>query len=292
MERRAPVSSREVSPTGRSYVGGAVRPGTETHAACSTPPPARPSRPSSWPVAADVDAAVAAAAAAPTRSGRRRRPPSGRPRCTGWPGVLDERAGELRRRWRPLQAGKPIKLSTRVRRAGHGRQHRVLRRRGPQPRGQGGGRVLRRPHLDDPARGRSASSARSRRGTTRCRWPAGRSCRPIAAGNTIVLKPAEITPLTSLMLAEAVHRGGHPGRRGQRRHRHRAASPASTWSAHPDVAMVVVHRVDRASAQRVMQIAAGHRQAGAPRARRQGPVRRLRRRRPGGRRPRRGRRLR
>ena len=33
----------------------------------------------------------------------------------------------------------------------------------------------------------------------------------IAAGNTIVLKPAEITPLTSLMFAEAAHRAGVPG---------------------------------------------------------------------------------
>ena len=32
----------------------------------------------------------------------------------------------------------------------------------------------------------------------------------IAAGNTIVLKPAELTPLTSLLLAEACRRGGHP----------------------------------------------------------------------------------
>ena len=29
----------------------------------------------------------------------------------------------------------------------------------------------------------------------------------VAAGNTIVLKPAEITPLTSLLFAEAGHRG-------------------------------------------------------------------------------------
>ena len=44
----------------------------------------------------------------------------------------------------------------------------------------------------------------------------------IAAGNTIVLKPAEITPLTSLMLAAGLHRRRDPGRRRQRRHRDRA----------------------------------------------------------------------
>ena len=41
----------------------------------------------------------------------------------------------------------------RLRRARHGRQRRVLRRGRPQPRGQGGRRVLRRPHLLRPARG-------------------------------------------------------------------------------------------------------------------------------------------
>ena len=55
----------------------------------------------------------------------------------------------------------------------------------------------------------SASSAPSRRGTTRSRWPPGRSP-AIAAGNTIVLKPAEMTPLTSLLFAEAAHRRRDP----------------------------------------------------------------------------------
>src|SRR5438132_13632809 len=33
----------------------------------------------------------------------------------------------------------------------------------------------------------------------------------IAAGNTIVLKPAELTPLTSIMFAEAAQEAGMPG---------------------------------------------------------------------------------
>ncbi len=112
----------------------------------------------------------------------------------------------------------------------------------------------------------------------------------IAAGNTIVLKPAEITPLTSLMFAEACHRGGHPGRRGQRRHRHRARSRASAWSAHPDVAMVSFtgSTAGRPAGRRdspPRPSSGVHLELGG-----KAPVRRLRRRRPGGRRPRRGRR--
>ena len=112
--------------------------------------------------------------------------------------------------------------SPRVRRARHDRQHRLLRGRGPAP----GGRW---PPASTPATtprtsaaSPSASSARSRRGTTRCRWPPGRSSRRSPRATRIVLKPAELTPLTSLMFAEAAQRGGHPGRRGQRRRRARA----------------------------------------------------------------------
>ena len=60
----------------------------------------------------------------------------------------------------------------------------------------------------------------------------------IAAGNTIVLKPAELTPLTSLMFAEAATDAGHPGRRASTSSPARARSPARRWSAHPDVDMV------------------------------------------------------
>ena len=93
----------------------------------------------------------------------------------------------------------------------------------------------------------SASSAPSRPGTTRSRWPPGRSCRPIAAGNTIVLKPAELTPLTSLMFAQAATRGGHPRRRGQHRHRRgpgRRRAPGRPPRRRHDL----LHRLDRASA--------------------------------------------
>ena len=61
------------------------------------------------------------------------------------------------------------------------------------------------------SRSRSASSAASRRGTIRCiRW--SRKIAPaLAAGCTVVLKPAELAPLSALMLADAAHEIGLPG---------------------------------------------------------------------------------
>ena len=55
----------------------------------------------------------------------------------------------------------------------------------------------------------------------------------LAAGNTCVLKPAETTPLTALLLAEVIAAGGPAARHGEhpdRRRRHRAA-----LVAHPGV---------------------------------------------------------
>jgi betaine-aldehyde dehydrogenase len=56
---------------------------------------------------------------------------------------------------------------------------------------------------------RSAWSARSRRGTT-LQMAMWKILPAIAAGNTIVLKPAEITPLTTLMVAEDALAAGIP----------------------------------------------------------------------------------
>ena len=55
----------------------------------------------------------------------------------------------------------------------------------------------------------------------------------IAAGNTIVLKPAELTPLTVADVRRGRRRGRHPRRGRQRRHRHRAGWPARPWWATP-----------------------------------------------------------
>ncbi|GIL34910.1 hypothetical protein PDTK01_09860 [Phycicoccus sp. DTK01] len=96
----------------------------------------------------------------------------------------------------------------------------------------------------------------------------------IAAGNTIVLKPAEITPLTSLPFAEAFTEAGAPPRGRQRRHRHRAGrrrAPRRPPRCRDDV----VHRLDRRRPPGHGH-GRGHRQARPPRARGQGAVRRVR----------------
>ncbi len=43
----------------------------------------------------------------------------------------------------------------------------------------------------------------------------------LAAGNTVVLKPAEFTPLTALLFAELAHQSGIAGGRAERHHRRR-----------------------------------------------------------------------
>ena len=54
----------------------------------------------------------------------------------------------------------------------------------------------------------------------------------LAAGCTVVLKPAEQTPLTALRLGELVQEAGLPAGRGQHPHR-RTARPARPWSSTP-----------------------------------------------------------
>ena len=56
----------------------------------------------------------------------------------------------------------------------------------------------------------------------------------LAMGNTVVLKPAEETPLSTLRLAELVAEAGFPPGVRQRRHR-RGADGGAALAAHPDV---------------------------------------------------------
>ena len=49
----------------------------------------------------------------------------------------------------------------------------------------------------------------------------------LACGNTVVLKPAELTPLSALRLAELALEAGHPGRRRSTSSSARARSSAS-----------------------------------------------------------------
>ena len=72
-----------------------------------------------------------------------------------------------------------------------------------------------RPH----ARIRSASSARSSPGISRCSCSHGKSPPPSPRGNTVVLKPAETTSITALKFAAILQEAGLPAGRRQYRHR-------------------------------------------------------------------------
>ncbi len=110
----------------------------------------------------------------------------------------------------------------------------------------------------------------------------------IAAGNTIVLKPSELTPLTSLLFAEIATEAGIPAGvinvlTGT------GADCGVGAAAAPRGRHGLLHRLDPGRPDRARG-GRDHRQAGPSRTRRQGAVRGLRRRRSGGRHPRRGRR--
>ena len=115
------------------------------------------------------------------------------------------------------------------------RQPPVLRRCRALHAGPGNGGVPRRLHRRCSGASRSASSAQITPWNyplMMARWKIGPA---LAPGNTIMLKPAEIKPLTTLRLAELATRGppaGHP----QRDHRGRRAGGAALVR-HPDVAM-------------------------------------------------------
>ena len=59
-------------------------------------------------------------------------------------------------------------------------------------------------------RARSAWPGRSSPGTSCRSWPPGRSRPALACGNTVVLKPAETTPLTALLLARIIEEAELP----------------------------------------------------------------------------------
>ena len=103
---------------------------------------------------------------------------------------------------------------------------------------------------------------------------------PLCAGNSVVLKPAEQTPMTAVLHRRARARGGHPAGRVQRRPGHRrdrrrgARRPSGGRRDH-------VHRLERDRAGDPGR-RRGAGEAREPRARRQEPVDHLPGRRPGG----------
>ena len=93
----------------------------------------------------------------------------------------------------------------------------------------------------------SASSARSSRGTSRCSCSSWKIAPALACGNTVVLKPAETTPLTALLFAEVCQQADLPPGvvnivTGAGRHRSGHRRPPRHRQAR-------LHRLDRRSAR-------------------------------------------
>ena len=126
-------------------------------------------------------------------------------------------------------------------------------RRGVLPLVRRGGRPRRRRGDDRAVRGQPdpgpAPAGRHRVLVTPWNFPAAMATRKIgpalAAGCTVILKPASDTPLTALVMAEILDEAGVPDGRGQR-----AAGPAVRRgrlgdAARPAGAQAVLHRLDR-----------------------------------------------
>mgnify|MGYP003693812041 CR=1 FL=1 len=104
-----------------------------------------------------------------------------------------------------------------------------------------------------------------------------RRWRPATA---IVMKPAEITPLTIAADRRADGRGRHARRRGQHRARARPRGRASAIAEHARHREDRLHRLAPRRAGAIVQAQRGQPEEGAARARRQGRQHRVRRRRP------------
>ena len=109
----------------------------------------------------------------------------------------------------------------------------------------------------------------------------------LAAGCTVVLKPAEQTPLTALRLGELIARGRLPGRRRQHRHRLRRDRRRGAGRAHPDVDKVAFTGSTEVG-KLIVQAAAGNLKKVTLELGGKSPEHRVRRRRPGRRDRRRG----
>ena len=223
----------------------------------STSPTPRPARPSSrwcWPTRADVDAAVAAARAAfPAWSSA---PPVERSAAlTRLAALLAERADDLART-ESRQTGKPIRLSTGFDVPGTVDNVAFF---------AGAARVLEGKAAGEYSGDHTSYVRREAIGVVGSVAPwnyplqmaAWKILPAVAAGNTIVLKPAELTPLTALMLAEAATEAGLPdGVVNVVTGTGRVAGEA--LMSHPDVDMVSFTG-SSAVGRRVMELAARRR---------------------------------
>ena len=176
-------------------------------------------RTSRWPGPLEVDQAVAAARR-PSRCGGPCAPPSAAGSSPASPSSCATTSPTSRRSapWRTAYAS----AAGRERRTARRRVDPVLRRLGRQDRGH------RRLRLQ-PARAFDYTIAEpygvighiitwnSPALSLAMKVPPS-----LAAGNTVVIKPAEFTPFSALLFAELAREAGIPGRRRQRRHRTRA----------------------------------------------------------------------
>ena len=140
----------------------------------------------------------------------------------------------------------------------------------PIPHGQ-------RPRLHAARAGRRGRR-RSCRGTSRCMMAVWKIAPALAAGYTVVLKPAEQTPLTALRLGELIAEAGIPRRRRQRRHRLRRDAGAALVE-HPGVDKIAFTGSTEVG-KAIVRGVGRQPQARHARARRQVAGHRLRRRRP------------
>ena len=201
-----------------------------------------------------------------------------RPRCTRWPPNSTAMAGELAD-VETAQTGKPLRFSTDFDVAGTIDNAAFF---------AGAARVLEGSASTEYSPDHTSSIRREAIGVVGSIAPwnyplqmAGWKILPaIAAGNTIVLKPAEITPLTAVLMARAARRAGIPDGvvnvvTGT------GAVAGDALVGHPGRRHGQLHRVHRGRPPGDGPLRRARR-PGAPRAGRQGAVRGLRRRRPGG----------
>ena len=162
----------------------------------------------------------------PSRAGPAPRRPNAPTPCSACrrPGAAP---GSSPRRVPPDRQADPA--GHRVRRPGHHRQHRVLRRCRAESGGQGGGRVRRRPHLERPPRadrrGRLHRAVELPAADGRLEDPPGDRRGKHDRAQARRAHPADLPDVR-----RGRHGRRHPGRCGQRRHG-RGPGPASTWSA-------------------------------------------------------------
>ncbi|MER7047793.1 gamma-aminobutyraldehyde dehydrogenase [Streptomyces jumonjinensis] len=193
---------------GAQYIGGRLRPGTSGRTqAVVDPATGAPVHRYELAGPADVDAAVAAARAAfPRWAGAT--PAERSEALHRFASVLADRADELARA-ETLQCGKPIRLTTEFDVPGTIDNTAFFAGAARHLQGQSAGEYS-ADHTSYVRRepiGVIGSIAPWNYPLQMAAW---KILPAIAAGNTVVLKPAEITPLTSLMFAEAATDAGIP----------------------------------------------------------------------------------